>query len=195
MSLHTESRGWLNRATFSYSHNYEVSATPCTENETAHAPSNGVAETLLHEPAGRESSYGDLVMVVVGRDRVRSSPVAGGDAIRTIGRECTSGALHLLQVAQIFDSVYFLMLQILAFSFSSSADRTIASRASAVAIELMTTVLRPLGDALTTLPSGLYGLNAGPAFGLIRFVNFPSNPDCAFDLMRERLKELATATT
>jgi hypothetical protein len=38
------------------SHNYEVSATPCTESEAARAPSRGVAETLLHETAGRESS-------------------------------------------------------------------------------------------------------------------------------------------
>jgi len=35
--------------------NYEVSATPCTDRETERAPSRGVAETLLHETAGRES--------------------------------------------------------------------------------------------------------------------------------------------
>jgi hypothetical protein len=67
--------------------NYEVSATPCTESETAHAPSSGVAETLLHEPAGSESSYGDLVMIVAAQDRARSSRVAGGHANRTIGWE------------------------------------------------------------------------------------------------------------
>jgi hypothetical protein len=64
---------WLNRAILDTSHNYEVSATPCTESETAHAPSSGVAETLLHEPAGRESSYGDLMMVVAAGDRARFS--------------------------------------------------------------------------------------------------------------------------
>jgi hypothetical protein len=69
---------------------------PCTESETAHASASGVAETLLHEPAGSESSYGDLVMVVAARDRARSSRGAGGDAIRTIGREYTGGAWHLL---------------------------------------------------------------------------------------------------
>lgn len=54
------------RVSFRLSRNYEVSATPCAESETAHAPSSGVAETLLHEPAGSEPSYGDLVMVVAG---------------------------------------------------------------------------------------------------------------------------------
>ena len=41
---------------YSTSHNYEVSATPCTESDTERAPSSGVAETLLHETAGREST-------------------------------------------------------------------------------------------------------------------------------------------
>jgi hypothetical protein len=81
---------------YAWSHNYEVSATPCTESKTAHPPSSGVAETLLHEPAGSESSYGDLVMVVAARDRARSARVAGGNSIRTIGREFTGGASHLL---------------------------------------------------------------------------------------------------
>jgi hypothetical protein len=44
------------------SHNYEVSATPCTVSEIKRAPSRRVAETLLHETAGRESTlwrFGD----------------------------------------------------------------------------------------------------------------------------------------
>jgi hypothetical protein len=41
---------------FITSHNYEVSAMPCTKGETERAPSRGVAEILLHETAGREST-------------------------------------------------------------------------------------------------------------------------------------------
>ena len=37
------------------SHYYEVSAMPFTAVNTRRAPSRGVAETLLHETAGRES--------------------------------------------------------------------------------------------------------------------------------------------
>jgi hypothetical protein len=79
---------------FFTSDNYEVSATPCTESGTAHALSSGVVETLLHETAVSESSYGDLVMIVAAQDRARFSRLAGGNAIRTIGRECTGGASH-----------------------------------------------------------------------------------------------------
>ncbi len=46
------------------SRNYEVSAMPCTESETDRSPSEGVAETLLRETAGRGMSYGDLVSTV-----------------------------------------------------------------------------------------------------------------------------------
>jgi len=37
---------------------------PCTEIETVRSPSEGVAETLLHETAGRGLSYGDLAVTV-----------------------------------------------------------------------------------------------------------------------------------
>lgn len=53
-----------------HSQKIKVSATPCTERETA--PSSGVAETWLHETAVRESGYGDfaLMSAVVGSDGV-----------------------------------------------------------------------------------------------------------------------------
>jgi len=41
-------RKWLNRAISDVSHMYEISAMPCTERETRSAPSEGVAENLLH---------------------------------------------------------------------------------------------------------------------------------------------------
>jgi hypothetical protein len=73
----------LNRAIIYTSHNYEVSATPCKDRETERAPSRGVAGTLLHETAGRESTlwrFGD------GRERGRS-----GKAPPSRRRRCYSG--------------------------------------------------------------------------------------------------------
>jgi hypothetical protein len=63
---------WLNRAMEKGSRKIKVSATPCTERGTAHTPSNGVAETWLHETAVHESGYGDfaLMSAVVGSDGV-----------------------------------------------------------------------------------------------------------------------------
>jgi hypothetical protein len=63
---------WLSRAILDTSHKIKVSATPRTERGTAHTPSNGVAETWLHETAVHESGYGDfaLMSAVVGSDGV-----------------------------------------------------------------------------------------------------------------------------
>jgi len=47
----------------------EVSATPCTDREAERAPSSGVAETLMHETAVRESGYGDLATTVAAGER------------------------------------------------------------------------------------------------------------------------------
>jgi hypothetical protein len=95
------------------------------------------------------------------------------------------------QVAELFDAVYFLMLQALAFAFTPAMDVAASARGAGAAIELMTTVVRPVGDALTTLPAGGGDRTAGPAFGLTRFVPWPADPGLAVALLRQRLDELA----
>jgi len=55
----------------------------------------------------------------------------------------------------------------------------------------MTTVIRPLGDALTSMPAGVDGCSGGPAFGLTRFIALPADPRFAIAQIRERLGELA----
>jgi hypothetical protein len=94
------------------------------------------------------------------------------------------------QVAELFDAVYFLMLQALAFAFTPAIDAAASARSAGAAIELMTTVIRPIGDALASLPAGVGNLTAGPAFGLTRFIPFPAAPGLAITLLRQRLDEL-----
>jgi hypothetical protein len=94
------------------------------------------------------------------------------------------------QVAELFDAVYFLMLQALAFAFTPAMDAEASARSAGAAIELMTTVIRPIGDALTNLPAGVGDLTAGPAFGLTRFLPWPADPGLAVTLLRQRLDEL-----
>ena len=96
--------------------------------------------------------------------------------------------------AELFDQVYLLMLQALAFGFAPAVDAVRAARAITAAIELMTTTIRPLGDALCCLPAGVGDLNAGPAFGLTRFDALPSEPALAVKLIVARLNELAAET-
>jgi hypothetical protein len=85
--------------------------------------------------------------------RVMKNPVA--DSTRGYG-----AAAHPIKdpltrrTAELFDEVYVLMLQALAFAFTPAADADTARRIAQAAIEFMTAVIRPLGDALTSLPAG-----------------------------------------
>ncbi|MDO3626116.1 ferritin-like domain-containing protein [Mucilaginibacter sp. BT774] len=80
-------------------------------------------------------------------------------------------------VSVLFDNIYSLMLRMLQYVFQSGPlpdglQKNIADGS----IQLMTRVLKPLGEALTLLPSG-HGndLKCGPSFGLYRHVSFPAN--------------------
>lgn len=99
------------------------------------------------------------------------------------------------QVALLFDSVYSLMLRMLAwsFEFDSAGVEARLRKFCSVAIDLMPRVLLPLGEGLMLMPAGkkYRGQTAGPGFGLTRHVTLPPNPDNAEEVCRERLMELA----
>ena len=99
------------------------------------------------------------------------------------------------QVAALFDSVYSLMLRMLAwsFEFDSAGVEEQLKKFCSVAIDLMPRVLLPMGEGLMLMPAGnkYPGETAGPGFGLSRHVMLPPSADNARRLCRERLKELA----
>src|SRR5207253_1231227 len=95
-------------------------------------------------------------------------------------------------VADVFDGVYVLMLRMLAYVFASGPEASeLATDLSRQAIRLMPTVIKPLGEALTLLPSGIPNRTAGPGFGLTRHVALPENPRIAGRIVKERIDELA----
>lgn len=99
------------------------------------------------------------------------------------------------QVAALFDSVYSLMLRMLAwsFEFDSVGAEAHLKRFCGVAIDLMPRVLLPLGEGVMLMPAGTKypGKTAGPGFGLTRHVMLPPSAANAHTLCRERLRELA----
>jgi hypothetical protein len=99
------------------------------------------------------------------------------------------------RVAALFDSVYSLMLRMLAwsFEFDSVGVEEQLKKFCSVTIDLMPRVLLPLGEGLMLMPAGKKypGKTAGPAFGLTRHVILPPNPENARRLCRERLQELS----
>jgi Ferritin-like len=98
-------------------------------------------------------------------------------------------------VADAFDSIYQLMLRLLQYVFdSATSDDADALRPFAsAALELMTTVIKPLAEALTLMPAGqrTYGAaTAGPTFATGRNVPLPLTPALAQRITEEKLAQL-----
>lgn len=100
-----------------------------------------------------------------------------------------------LRVAEIFDSLYALMLRALQYVFDNATeDSDVLRRLSRLALELMTTTIKPLGESLTMLSAGAeYDAHtAGPSFTLSRHVPLPRHPDAAAVIVTERLADLSS---
>lgn len=111
-----------------------------------------------------------------------------------------SDSIHAMD---LFNDVYILMLRALSHIFGTgTGEGAPRMRIARNALELMITVIKPLGEAICRMPSGQEGLNAGPDFNLSRHVNFPRNSTIAEQLFIGKLRELhgqgillASATT
>ena len=93
------------------------------------------------------------------------------------------------QVADLFDDTYVAMLQALAVLFTSPQGRPAMTL---VSLQLMTTVIKPLGECLSLLPSGHDNVNAGACFSMGRAPPLSTTPGLAEVLLQERLSELAS---
>jgi hypothetical protein len=58
-------------------------------------------------------------------------------------------------------------------------------------MDIMTGVLRPIGEHIVTLPSGRPGRTAGPSFEMDREVPFIARPDVATKWLGARVSELS----
>jgi len=116
----------------------------------------------------------------------------------------TSGGTLLLDplthtAADIFNVSYDTMLQMLLRFFAhtdeSEDELEMLSKAT---LRMMTTVIRPLGNALTKMPVGdprNPGLMAGPGFGYNRDINLLPHKNSAWVFFAERLYGLAKEAT
>jgi Ferritin-like len=115
-------------------------------------------------------------------------PPIGAEDVTIISDPFTS------KVADLFNASYALAVQALSRYFVHEKEHPEEVQALAdTAVGIMSTVIKPLGEALTSLPVGarLPGVNAGPAFELpAREYLLPHRRE-AFMVLQERLMELA----
>lgn len=95
-------------------------------------------------------------------------------------------------VMDLFDDLYQLMLRALGHAFSFVDAPSTQRNLAQLAITLMPVVIKPLGEAITSLPAiaGSTRVTAGPAFAMSRHVVLPADAGSACVLVRERLDDL-----
>ncbi|MEV0391394.1 ferritin-like domain-containing protein [Nonomuraea sp. NPDC050643] len=96
------------------------------------------------------------------------------------------------RVMRLFNDAYAVMLRLMVQHFGAGPDTSLRrSKLMNAAIDVMTGVLRPLGELLTTMPSGLRGRTAGPSFEIDAPPAFIPRPDVAALRVARQLDDLA----
>lgn len=101
---------------------------------------------------------------------------------------------YSVEVCDLFDDSYEVVLQILARFFSHTEESPAELKALAdVSVDAMFVAIKPLGDLITTLPAGPShpGLNAGPGFHFFRTMHALPHRHAAWAIFIERLGELS----
>jgi hypothetical protein len=92
----------------------------------------------------------------------------------------------------VFNRSYFMAMQLMVQHFGHSSDKSLRrSRLMNGALDIMTGVLRPLGELIVTLPSGRPGRTAGPSFELDEEPVYIPRPDVAVEWMAREFDEIA----
>jgi chromopyrrolic acid synthase len=95
-------------------------------------------------------------------------------------------------VMQLFNHSYFLMLQLMIQHFGGSPEASLRrSKLMNASIDVMTGMMRPLGELLVTMPSGRRGKTAGPSFELDAAPGYVARPYVAFRSIALGLEHLA----
>jgi hypothetical protein len=156
----------------------------------------GEGGALTDDHSGEESHYeAFLGVAAMLRDAgwIPSYPVVRNPTVRegVKAREYVTDP-EARKVMRLFNDAYFVMLQLMVQHFGGGHDTSLRrSRLMNAAIDVMTGVMRPLGELLVTMPSGLRGRTAGPSFELDAPPAFVSRPDVATRAVALRLNAMA----
>jgi hypothetical protein len=93
-------------------------------------------------------------------------------------------------VMQIFDECYFIMMQLMVQHFGLTPTASLRrSKIMNAAIDIMTGMMRPLGELLMSMPSGKCGKTAGPTFEIAMPMYIPT-PEVACEAIARRFESL-----
>ena len=98
------------------------------------------------------------------------------------------------EVAVLFNRAHFMMCQLMVHHFTRGPETSLRrSDLMNAALEVMTGMMRPLGELLVTLPSGRPGRTAGPTFELESRPQPDARPEIVLRTLSLRFAHLAEA--
>ena len=97
-------------------------------------------------------------------------------------------------VMEIFNETYFIMMQLMVQHFGLTPTASLRrSKLMNAGIDVMTGMMRPLGELIMSMPSGKRGRTAGPSFEIETPVYIP-RPEVAMLSISRRFEKLAVSS-
>ena len=127
----------------------------------------------------------------------RSAPWNPGyPALRNPTLHCQDANTNVVTISEtrtvmkIFNECYFLMMQLIVQHFGLMPTASLRrSKLMNASIDVMTGMMRPLGELLMTMPSGKRCKTAGPSFEIEKPI-YISTPEVAYQAIARRFKHL-----
>ncbi|MFD9698071.1 ferritin-like domain-containing protein [Lentzea sp. NPDC059081] len=140
------------------------------------------------------AAFVDMAATLRATDWVPSYPAARNPTVRRgdLTREYVPDP-EARELMALFNEAYAVMFQLVVQHFGGGPDTSLRrSRLMNAAIDVMTGIMRPLGELLVTMPSGVRGRTAGPSFELDRAPGFLARHDVAVHRVSRRLEAIAS---
>jgi hypothetical protein len=159
-----------------------------------------VVEQIVTEgegsPGSTMESHFTRVLTILGEFRAERERDPGFDPARAVTAHPDPHEIanvRTRRVSVFFDDAYAALLLLLMRFFAHSDERSaeLTGLQRAAFFPMMTTVIRPLGELLTLLPTGPGGHTAGPAFRFTRTITLLPHREAAWTVIQGELDALS----
>jgi hypothetical protein len=177
---------------------YDVELVPEDGLPTALAVVEQIVTEGEGSPGSTTESHFTRVLTILQEFRTERERVPSFDPARPVTAHPDPHAIadrRTRRVSELFDEAYATLLLLLMRFFAHSDERTaeLTGLQRAAFFPMMTTVMRPLGELLTLLPTGSDppGSTAGPAFRFTRNITLLPHREAAWTVIQGELDALA----
>lgn len=171
---------------------YDVELVPVTDLKTAQEVIAQIVEEGEGSPGGSDGSHYQRVLEILKQFREQRAQDPAFDPARDVAPGKITDP-RTKRVSELFDQAYNTLLLMLVrfFAHSDESPDDLTGLQRAAFFPMMTTVMRPLGEVLTLLPTGT-GHNAGPGFEIGRTLTLNPHRESAFQIIQDELDDLAS---